>query len=241
LLRFRESTGEITQRIGLADGLKRPDDLVVTPDGSMVYTSPLDGIVGRARPGSRPEILAHLNTPNPIVLEPSGNSVLVAETLLTTSRVLRVPLNGGTTQVVVNGLPPLNSFDLGTDGALYAPSGGIPTAATGTGGVVKLDPATGDYQQLVLKNPDGTSFKGFAMPVAAKFGQDGTLYVLQGINAAVFQVNVTTGVTSRLARLLSPSGDNLAVFSDHLVATGFDNHLTRINFDGTTSLVRVGR
>lgn len=47
LLRIDATTGHILERIGADRGVNHPDDLVVARDGSLVYTSPPTGIVGR--------------------------------------------------------------------------------------------------------------------------------------------------------------------------------------------------
>ncbi len=102
----------------------------------------------------------------------------------------------------------LNAFDFGPDGFLYGP-------VFTQGFVVKVD--VGEPGDLPSLDPygDGTivpfSF-GFEYPVAAKFGPDGLLTVLDQ-NGEVSKVDIETG-TKTLFTTLQPGLDNLAFDSD---------------------------
>ena len=102
----------------------------------------------------------------------------------------------------------LNAFDFGPDGFLYGP-------VFTQGFVVKVD--VGEPGDLASTDPygDGTivpiSF-GFDYPVAAKFGPDGLLTVLDQ-NGEVSKVDIETG-TKTLFTTLQPGLDNLAFDSD---------------------------
>ena len=125
LVRFDPATGVISERYGAAEGLCRPDDVAVLPGGDLAATCPGQGLVIRVHRGGTASVLAAVGTGvNPIVVDPSGTSVLVGFTYDGDDRLLRVPLDGGPVQVVASGLPALAGFGFGPDGNLYVPTGG---------------------------------------------------------------------------------------------------------------------
>jgi len=239
LVRVDPATGRISERWGRSEGMAPPDDVVVAPDGTIVYTSPQGNIVGRIRPGGSPEVLAAVGQGvNPIVLEPSGTSVLVGFAFQDSSQVLRVPLDGSPTSVVASGLPALNSFSIGPDGALWAPSGGV-AGAFGGGGLVRIDLTDGSWQQIPLHLPDGSSGVKFA--VAAKWVPGVGLLLLQGLDAAIYLVDPATGTTVPYADLPTDFSDNMTVTpAGRLFVTGFFGQVMEVHPDHSVSFVPVG-
>lgn len=241
LLRFDPQTGVVSRRFGPESGLTAPDDLVVFDDGTLVYTSPTAGVVGRIRPGGAPETLAVVGDGvNPIVKDPAGGAVIVGEAFNDNSRIVRISLATGAQTVLATGLPAINSFSIGSDGWLYAPSGGVSSAVSGSGGVVRVNLATGASEPLALSFPGEPGAVGFRFPVAAKFGPDGALYVLQGFEAGVYRVDVATGVSTRWANMPTPWADNLLWVGPRLFASTFFGQVVEFVPGGAVTLA-IGR
>lgn len=239
LVRFDPTTGRISERWGRAEGMFPPDDVIVAPDGTIVFTSPNGNFVGQIRPGGAPEVLAYVGQGvNPIVLEPSGTSVLVGFAFQDGSQLLRVPLDGSPTTVVASGLPALNSFSIGPDGALWAPSGGV-GGLLGTGGIVRIDLTTGTWANVPIHLPDGSTGVKFA--VAAKWAPGIGLLLLQGIGAAIFLVDPATGSTTLYADLATDIADNMTITpAGKLYATGFSGAIMEVMADRSVRPVPIG-
>jgi streptogramin lyase len=239
LVRFDPTTGRISERWGRAEGMFPPDDVIVAPDGTIVFTSPSGNFVGQIRPGGVPEVLAYVGQGvNPIVLEPSGTSVLVGFAFQDGSQVIRIPLDGSPTTVVASGLPALNSFSIGPDGALWAPSGGV-GGLLGTGGIVRIDLTTGAWANVAIQLPDGSTGVKFA--VAAKWAPGIGLLLLQGIDAAIVLVDPATGATTLYADLPTDIADNMTITpTGKLYATGFSGAIMEVLADRSVRSVPVG-
>ncbi len=215
VVRFSPDTGVIEERYGMDVGVCTADDPVVVPGGDVVATCPTEGLVVRIpRGGGRVMTLANVGRGvNPIALDPSGTSVLVGFGAGDDDRLLRVPLGGGPVTTVAGGLPALNGFGFGPDGLLYVPTGGVP-GLFGTGGLGRIDTATGAFADIPLSFPDEPGKVGLQFAVGADVAADGTVFVAQGFNAAVYAVDPATGVARLVGR--SPVGvaDNVLALTD---------------------------
>lgn len=221
LVRFSPDTGRILKRYGRMKGLCGTDDVVVMADRTLVATCPVDGRVIAVDHGGRARLLDAVGrSVNPIALDPSGDAVLVGFGSEDDDRVLRVFLDGRPTEVVADGLPVLNGFDVGPDGLLYAPTGGA-AGSFGTGGLGRLDPATGTFEQLALTFP-GSTRTGFDFACGVDVAADGTVFVAQCFNPSVFAVDPETGVATLVGRAPLDTADNLVVLDDgRVVLSGF--------------------
>lgn len=215
VVRFSPDTGVIEERYGMDAGVCTADDPVVVPGGDVVATCPTDGLVVRIpRGGGAARTLADVGRGvNPIALDPSGTSVLVGFGAGDDDRLLRIPLDGGPVTTVAAGLPALNGFGFGPDGLLYVPTGGVP-GLFGTGGLGRIDTATGAFTSIPLTFPDEPGKIGLQFAVGADVAADGTVFVAQGFNASVYAVDPGTGVARLVGR--SPIGvaDNIVVLTD---------------------------
>jgi hypothetical protein len=214
LVRFDPDTGVISERYGPAEGVCGVDDVAVLPGGDLVATCPTQGLVIRLHRGGAATVLAAVGSGvNPIVVEPSGASVLVGFTYGGDDRLLRIPLDGGPITTVASGLPALGGFAYGPDGLLHVPTGGL-DGSLGSGGLGTIDTATGAFTQLALSFPAEPGRTGFDLAVGAAVGADGTVFVAQSLNSAAYAVDPGTGV----ATLVGPSpigvGDNIATLAD---------------------------
>ena len=221
LLRFDPDTGVIAERYGKDKGLCGVDDVAVMPDTSLVATCPTTGQVIRVTRGGDAETLAVVGRQaNPIVAHPDGDSVLVGFGSEENDEIVRVYLDGRPTEVVVDGLPVLNGFGFGPDGLLYVPTGGA-GGILGTGGlgVVDIDAGTFSAIPLSFADPGRT---GFDFACGTDAAADGTVYVAQCVNAAVYAVDPSTGEATFVGR--SPAGiaDNVVALADgRVILSGF--------------------
>jgi len=247
VVRFSPDTGTIEERYGMDVGVCTVDDPVVVPGGDVVATCPTEGLVIRIpRGGGTATTLANVGRGvNPIALEPSGTSVLVGFGAGDDDRLLRIPLDGGPVTTVAAGLPALNGFGFGPDGLLYVPTGGVP-GLFGTGGLGRIDTATGAFTTIPLTFPDEPGKIGLQFAVGADVAADGTVFVAQGLNAAVYAVDPSTGVARLVGR--SPVGvaDNVVVLTDgRVLLSNFTGGAVTVFTPGpggtyTTSELRVG-
>ena len=245
LVRFDPADGSISERYGSMEGLCGTDDVVVAPDGTLVATCPVEGRVIAVERGGTARTLATVGrSVNPIAMDPSGDSVLVGFGTEDRDELLRVPLDGGPVEVVAEGLPVLNGFDVGPDGFLYAPTGGA-AGLFGTGGLARIDLTTGTFEQLPLSFP-GSSRTGLDFACGADVGDDGTVFVVQCVNPSVFAVDPGTGVATLVAAAPLDVADNLVLLEDgRVIVSGFFGgdvaELTPGSSGATTRVLRVGR
>lgn len=249
LLRIDPNTGRILERIGPDQGISKPDDLVFAPDGSLIYTSPGTGVVGRiVRSGpdaGQVSVLAKMDEPgvNPIALTPDGTAVIVGYGSGEVGRLDRIDLATGDVTVVAAGLPDLNGFAFGPDGAIWAPVGGPLTALTGEGYVIRIDLETGAAAALPLTFPAEPGKRGLSFPVSVKWTPSGKMLALQGIGpGALYEVDPATGVSTRLATLGSDFGDNQTTLPDGrtFVSAFIGGTMTVVGPDGAVAPFPVG-
>jgi streptogramin lyase len=246
LVRFDPGTGAIAERYRMDPDVCATDDVVVVPGGDLVATCPTEGRVVRVTRGTGATTV--LATPgrgvNPIALEPSGRSVVVGFGTEDDDRLVRIPLDGGPPRVVASGLPVLNGFGFGPDGFLYVPTGGAGDIL-GTGGLGRIDVATGTFSDVALSFPDEPGRTGFDFACGADVAPDGTVYVAQCFNAAAYAVDPATGVARSLGRSPLDIADNVVHLSDGrvLLSGFFGGRLTVYSPSGrgySTSTLQVG-
>lgn len=246
LLEIDPATGRILRRFGPDTGIAPPDDVVITPDGSIVYTSPQTGVVGRipatGPSAGRPQVLAQLEPGvNPIALTPDGTAVVVGFGSGDADRIDRIDLGTGAVTTVATGVSDINGFSFGPDGALWAPVGGVPSAFTGDGAILRIDIATGATRRLSLSFPDEPAKRGLQFGVSAKFTPDGRLIGLQGVGAALYEIDPATGVSRRFSTIGSDWADNQVATPDGRVfVTGFFGTVFEVDAAGVSRPLRIG-
>jgi hypothetical protein len=214
LVRFDPDTGVISERYGTAAGVCGVDDVAVLPDGDLVATCPGQGLVIRVHRGGTASVLASVGDGvNPVVVDPSGTSVLVGFTYGGDDRLLRVPLDGSPVTTVASGLPALGGFAFGPDGLLYVPTGGA-DGANGTGGLGRIETGTGTFTAIPVTFPAEPARTGFDLAVAAAVGGDGTVYVAQSINGGAYTIDPGTGQAQFLGTSVAAVADNIATLAD---------------------------
>ena len=238
LLRFDPDTGRIAERHG---GLCDTDDVVVAPDGSLIATCAGEGTVVRVQRDGAVGVLSVVGRGvNPIALEPGGEAVVVGFGTTDDDRLLRVPLDGGPVEVVADGLPVLNGFGFGPDGRLYAPTGGVEALLGSTGGLIAIDVATGSTEVIPLQF-DEPGRTGLAFAVGVDVGPDGTVYIAQGVDPALYAVDPATGHAALVGRSPEAASDNVLVLSDgRILLSGFvGNSVVVFSPDGTGGWIRT--
>ncbi len=248
LLRIDATTGHILERIGADRGVNHPDDLVVARDGSLIYTSPPTGIVGRiVRFGPHAgdvSILARVPVGvNPIALTPDGAAVVVGYGSNEVGRVDRIDLSTGTVTTIASGLPDLNGFSFGPDGAIWAPVGGPLSALTGDGHIVRIAVDTGAVTPIPLSFPMEPGKRGLAFPVSVKWTPSGQMLALQSLGpAAVYDVDPQSGTTKLLATTAADFADNLVTLPDgRTFVSNFVGGISVIDASGGSAAFPLGR
>ncbi len=181
---------------------------------------------------------------NPIVADPSGDSVLVGFESEVHDELLRIHLDGSPTEVVADGLPSLNGFGFGPDGLLYVPTGGS-AGILGTGGLATIDTTTGTFTQIPLSF-DAPGRTGFDFACGVDVAADGTVYVAQCLNPAVYAVDPGTGEATLVGRSPLDIADNVLVLADgRVLLSGFFGPKVAVFTPGpgdtwSTSVLQVG-
>jgi sugar lactone lactonase YvrE len=240
---MNKQTGEIITSYGVDKNILGPDDLIFHPDGeSFYYTDILTGFVGRMTldgtllgyqevgPGVNPVTFSDDGRLF-VALDFQGDGLYELDPNLVDPPRAIVPYVPDTFPLGF-----LNAFDFGPDGRLYGPSflfGLVISVDVGEPG----DPPTSD------PFGDGTAqvvADGFTYPVAAKFGPDGLLTLLDQ-TGEVFKINVETGETTLFANL-QPGLDNLAFDADgNLFVSNADfGWIVELLPSGETRTVREG-
>ncbi len=139
------------------------DDLVFTPDGDMIWTGLLEGIVRvRRKDGSIEDLASGIPAVNSIALTRDDKRLFVGQVFLAEG-LFEIDLAGAKPpRLVAERTGGLNAGHFGPDGQLYAPS-------WERGQVVKVDPDNGAITALA---------EGFKFPVAVRFDARDQLYVL---------------------------------------------------------------
>ncbi|MFQ5508735.1 MAG: hypothetical protein ACE5FN_05265 [Leptospirillia bacterium] len=111
----RDANGKVRQKV-LADGLKRPEGLAVTADGTVLVAETASGKVLAIRDGNPPRIVAEgLNQPDQVEVAPDG-SIWISEDAHP-GRVLRV--KDGDLRVMLKNLNAPQGIAFGPDRAVY--------------------------------------------------------------------------------------------------------------------------
>jgi hypothetical protein len=231
------TTGTIVGRFGPEQGVGgNPDDLAMTPDGTVFWSAFQRGEVGVLRPGEQSRTLATLGQGvNPVVLGPDGD--LYVSRLFTAMGLHRVdPATGSTTRLSRD--VAVNAFGFGPDGAIYGPTG-----LTNPSRLVRVDLTTGQVRTIV---PDlGFLASSVRFPPAARGERSTTAYVLTSTPPVVVRrIDVTTGRSAAPDLPLPlPLADNIAFAPDGtMYVTGFtEPAVAVVGVDGHTTKVRIGR
>ena len=201
------------------------DDLVFTPDGEMIWTGLLEGVVRiRRKDGSIQDLASDIPAANSIALTRDSKRLFVGQVFLAEG-LWEIDLAGAKPpRLVAEKTGGLNAAQFGPDGQLYAPS-------WERGQVVRVDPDSGEIITLA---------EGFKFPVAVRFDGRDQLYVL---DAATGELTALDAQGERYApRLVArmPTGlDNFMFGSNGLayVTNMVDNAIYEV--DPAAGVVRT--
>jgi len=216
---MNKQNGKILRQFGVNEGVLGPDDLVFHPDGkSFYYTDIITNYVGRMSldgvqmgyqeffPGTNP-ITFNSEGRLFVALDFQGDGLYELDPNLVNAPRPIVPYVPGTYPLGF-----LNAFDFGPDGRLYGPLFLFKMVVSIDVGEAGDPPFPGNFNDWLTDGRVKIVADGFQYPVAAKFGPDGLLTVLDQ-SGEVFKVNTVTGEKTLFAKL-QPGLDNLAFDAD---------------------------
>lgn len=201
------------------------DDLLFTPDGHLIWTALLEGVVRMRRAdGSIHDLACGLPGANSIALTRDGKRLFVGQVFMGEG-LWEIDLDGvALPRLVVDDTGGLNAAQFGPDGLLYAPS-------WERGQVVRIDPDTGETTVLA---------EGFTKPGAVRFDASDQLYVLDDATGELFALHPAGASYQRrsIARLAT-STDNVIFGPTGLayVSNMVDNSIHAV--DPATGAVRL--
>ena len=206
------TTGESSVFVGPPDGVA--DDLEFGPDGTLVWTSILNGKVFGRRPSGEVFLVAdNLPGANAVAFDPTGR--LFVTQVLWGDALWELDLGGKKKpRKVIENMGHLNGFDFDREGYLYGP-------LLFKGKVVRVDVDSGELTTVAT---------GFKIPVAVNLDSQDNLYVADTALGRMVRVNRKTGEKTLVATV-DPGIDNLSLNSkDELFITNMnDNAVYKIN------------
>ncbi|MBI2929907.1 MAG: hypothetical protein HYY24_29970 [Verrucomicrobia bacterium] len=213
--------GAFIERLGPAQGVLFPDDVVLGPDGSLYWTDIVFGQVGRRAPdGTVTKQFVALGV-NPITFSADGR-LLVGLALLGDALWELDPQLQEPPRLVLDAPGQLNAFSFGPDGKLYSPSN---TRRT----LVRIDV---DAQTLT---PIGALNRSIS---AVKFDAAQQLWLHS--EGELLRVNRETGAIEQTIALGWERADNFVpVAEDRFFVSGPDG-LLEVTMDGTIRQIRPG-
>ncbi len=171
-----------------------PDDIAFGPDGSLYWTSPLDGIVGRiAKDGTVTTQFVAIGV-NPITFSDTGR-LFTALNLIGVGLYELDPMLQNPPRVITNDIGFLNAMDWGPDGKLYAP---MPDY----GAIVRIDVDSNPLQVETVTDQ-------IVRPVAVKFNSQNHLFAIDNFTGDIWKINYQTGDKKRYTTTTAGM-DNLA-------------------------------
>lgn len=219
VLVMNKENGDISNSFGVEENVTGPDDLIFHPDGeSFYYTDILTGYVGRMDLNGNLMGYQYVAPGvNPITFNDEGRLFVALDFQADGLFEIDPNLTDPPREIVpyIEDTYPIgffNAFDFGPDGRLYGPSflfGLVISVDVGDPGD---PPNSGSFQELVANGTIKIVSDGFTYPVAAKFGPDGLLNVLDQ-TGEVFKINLETGEKTLFATLQAGL-DNLAFDAD---------------------------
>jgi hypothetical protein len=240
-----DQSGDILERLGPDDGVQCADDVFITPDGTIYWTSLLTGDVGRIEPDGTVTTQFVAPGVNPITMSDDGR--LFTALCFMGDGLYELDPDLVDPPTLIHGpLGMLNGFDFGPDGYLYAP-------VVGLGSIVRIDVNTDP--PTVETIVDGIH------PTAVKFDSQGRLHAVD--HDRVIRVDIDTGIIGEVAHVAEglsnlafdsqdklfvcqyqdgtifevlPSGDSRTVLGGGLIFPGG----VAAMFDGNQEVVHVG-
>ena len=221
-------SGRILDRIGPERGVRGPDDVFITDDGTIYWTEILAGNVGMLKPDGTQKKQFVGRGVNPITMSDDGR--LFVNLLFLGAGLYELDPNLVEPPQLLNGALSLNSFDFqpGDDQHLYAPS-------FFTGEILKIDVDNPGSPEVVA-NIGGVSS-------AVKFNSLGEAYAVNIGEGLVLKLDFSGANDHEVVLDVVGTIDNIAFSTDDVlfVAVGADNEIIRIDPNGhTRTITRAG-
>lgn len=184
ITKLNPQTGEILEV--LTEGKATPDDAVFTSNGTLFWSEPILGTLGKKNPGMESELVfapGSYPMANPLVLSDDDRFLYFGQCFNDESPngIYRYDIESGETITIIDGIPHCssNSMDY-KDGVLYTPR-------LFEGRVVKID----------LKNNNTVSnvSTGLGIPNAVKFNSKGELYGTDSEFGKVYRYDINDNNT----------------------------------------------
>ena len=178
----------------LARNLNTPDDLVLAPDGSIIYSDIVTEAVERlGTDGKRTTVVSQLREPEGLAFLPDGSLIIVEQG---NNRLLRFDFNSNQLSIFLQlenktTHPGLDGifFDAATQTLL------VPDSPNGTLLRVSLEGKTRSVQTLA---------RGLSRPTGAAVEADGSILVVDENAFALWRVPREGGIPQKIARLPEP-------------------------------------
>lgn len=224
LVQLDRATGELLRRVPVDQA--GPDDLTISPDGTVSWTGFVDGQVSALAPTTMLFLADVGEGANGIAL--ADEDTLVVSRAVVADELWEVPAAGGEPRLVAADIGDMNAFVV-QDRTVTGPTGGV----AGPGSVTEVDLDTGEHTQVVTGLPAVT---------ASTLGPDGALYLLAGTTGSVLRHELGTAEATPVHTLPAGIYDNLAFADDGTlyVSSFTEPTLTVIDPAGEQTSLRIG-
>ena len=220
-------TGDVVDRIGPERGVRGPDDVFITEDGTLYWTEILTGYVGMLKQDgtwTRQEVGPGVN---PITMSDDGRLFVGRIFLGQGLYELDPNLDPDVDPVLLNGDLIVNAFDFGPDGHLYAPS-------FFTGEILKIDVDEATPAGEVVAS-------GFGIVSSVKFNSVGEAHTVDIGEGHVWKLDLVGG-NHELVLDIEGTIDNMAFDANDVLfaAAGADNEIIKVEGNRTRSITKAG-
>ena len=222
------ATGAIETIVGPPSG--EADDLAFSPQGDMVWTAFLEGVVRMKNiDGEIKDLASGLPGVNSIAFSRNGKRLYVGQVFMGDG-LWEIDLSGSAApRLIASDTGGINACQVGPDGMIYGPS-------WDRGQVVKIHPETGETTILA---------EGFKKPGAVRFDLEGHLFVLDDRTGEIFALEEGDGKWSKRLIVQLPSAtDNMVVGPNGLfyVSGMPDNAIHEVDPEtGTSRIIVAGK
>ena len=209
------ATGAIEKIVGPPSG--EADDLAFSPNGDMIWTAFMEGVVRtKGVDGHTQDLASGLPGVNSIAFSRDGKRLFVGQVFMGDG-LWEIDLSGSAVpRLIASDTGGINACQVGPDGMIYGPS-------WNRGQVVKIDPETGKTTILA---------EGFKKPGAVRFDLEDHLFILDDRTGEIFALDEADGKWSKRLIVQLPSAtDNMVIGPNGLfyVSGMPDNAIHEVN------------
>jgi sugar lactone lactonase YvrE len=215
-------SGEIETISAMGGDIVAPDDLVFDEHGNLYITEITEGRVSMRTPQGKTTVLrGDMPVANPITYHQGR---LFAGECRVGGRIMELDRNGGEPRVFLADVPMPNAFQIGADGALYAP-------IMGANEIWRINVETGEKTVVAAD---------LGVPDSVKFDSQGRIISTQVASGDVLRLDLQSGNREILANL-GPGLDNCTLVGERIFISSINGSVTEILASGgTRSLIGKG-